>query len=604
MLRRRLAYVSALLAVALTGAIPLGAEAVPDGARAVERYREAFEATQERFAAGVAGARPTRALQPVLDDFEIVGHTDLGATDTNGDVWVHEEAAYVGTWADPCNGLGVKVVDISDPANPTMLGRVAGVPGTSAEDVVVRTVTTASFGGDLLVAGMQRCDYGDPELDDDTFGVEIWDVSNPAAPVRVGGIGIETGGGGVHELDLVDRGADAYVVAATPFSEWFSDPSIPDVSIIDVTDPANPVIVSQWGARQEGLSPGPLYGQGSFGAMFAHSARFSPDGTKVYASYWDLGVVTLDITDPANPTMSSRTMYPADADGDTHSVVPYGNFLLVNDEDFDSRSPATIRFPGGSGVAPEAWYSRSLWRMQGQELAARIVRPRRQGCSPSDYGGLHPEGRIALPKTFVEFLGSTRTACRLRRQELVAQEAGAAAVVHDWISSDTSPQPFDYAPRMRVPVLFTAHETARGMLSAGRARLLAGTPAWGFLRVFDAATGQQVATFDDLPYVRKLRGPVGFWSIHNTEVNGDRGYSAWYSHGVVALDLSLLGAATPADPLMVGQFVPEGGDSKTFLPDGIPVVWGVHARASDDLVFLSDMLSGLWIVRPIGDAAP
>lgn len=600
MLRRRLSVAVTLLVIPLLG-LPSGVGAVPTEERSVQAYRRAFEA-QRRLLTEVSAGRSVRALQPVLDNFELVGHTDLGATDTNGDVWVHEDHAYVGTWAEPCNGLGVKVIDVSNPASPTMIGRAAGVPGTSAEDVVVRSVSTASFTGDLLVAGIQRCDFEDETLDDDMFGVEIWNVTNPAAPVRLGGIGITTGGGGVHELDLVDRGANAYIAAATPGSEWFEDPPISEVSIIDVTDPTAPTIVGQWGAREEGLSPGPFFGQGVFGSMFAHSARFSDDGMTVYASYWDLGVVTLDITDPANPTMTSRTVYPADADGDSHSTVPYGDFLLVNDEDFEPRSPATIRFRGGSGVANESPFARPLWRAPDHTIAARVVRPRGQGCEVSDYAGRHPNGRIAVPRTFFEFLAPPPFDCRQRRQERVALRVGAVAVVHDFISPDTSPQWWSFV-EMPIPVLFTDHATAVGMVRSGRAKLIAGVPAWGFLRVFDAATGEQVATFDDLPNVRTLNHPEGFWSIHNTEVNGDIAYSSWYSHGVVALDLSPLSADPIGDPVLVGQFAPEGGESD-LLPSGVPIMWGVYVRQSDGLVFASDMLTGLWIMRPVGDAAP
>jgi hypothetical protein len=143
------------------------------------------------------------------------------------------------------------------------------------------------------------------------------------------------------------------------------------------------------------------------------------------------------------------------------------------------------------------------------------------------------------------------------------------------------------------------------MVRAGRARLVAQEPSWGFLRVFDANTGEQVASFSDLPYVHDLEGAPGFWSIHNTEVNGDVAYSAWYTHGIVAVDLAPLAAATVGDPVLVGQFVPEGFPAPTpILIDDVPSVWGVFVRASDDLVFASDMAGGLWIVRPEGDAAP
>jgi hypothetical protein len=36
----------------------------------------------------------------------------------------------------------------------------------------------------------------------------------------------------------------------------------------------------------------------------------------------------------------------------------------------------------------------------------------------------------------------------------------------------------------------------------------------------------------------------------------------------------------------------------------MPSVWGVYIRRSDGVLFASDMGSGLWIVKPIGRAAP
>ena len=110
------------------------------------------------------------------------------------------------------------------------------------------------------------------------------------------------------------------------------------------------------------------------------------------------------------------------------------------------------------------------------------------------------------------------------------------AVVHDFVAENTSPQWFD-AAEIDIFVLFTDHETAQGMVEAGHATIKAREPAWGYLRVYDARTGRQVADFDDAPNVRALPVPEGEWSIHNTEVRGDRAYSSWYSNGIVALDL-------------------------------------------------------------------
>jgi len=611
---RRGTNVSSVLALALSVAL-LAIQFAPasaSGARPkhVLRYREAFEDRIAR-AAAVSRASSRAVAQPILDDFTIVGHADLGLTDTNGDVWVHKNHAYVGTWADPCNGLGVKIIDISNPANPVMIGRAAGIPGTSAEDVVVRSISTPTFTGDLLAAGIQRCDFENPALDDDQFGVDLWNVTNPASPQHIGHFGLTNGGGGVHELDLFQRGQNAYVLAATPGSEWFDPVPTGEFRIVDVTNPSAPAQVGVWGARAEGLSPGPFYGQGSFGSMFDHSARASADGTEAYVSYWDLGVLTLDISDVTNPTLVTRTHFPANADGDAHSVVPYSaggrDFLLTNDEDFDARSPAHIRVGRElAGIASESPFAPALFSFP-PYIAAATVRPRAEGCSTSDYAGLRVRGRIAVVKTYFTFFDAPpepEPECRMRKQERIADRLGAAAVVHDFISDATSPQWFDVTD-VAIPVLFTDHATAKTMLRMGRAKLAPREPSWGFLRVFDANTGEQVASFSDLPYVHDLQGPPGAWSIHNTEVNGDVAYSAWYTHGIVALDLAPLAAASIADPVMVGQFVPEGSPTQTeFLVDGVPFMWGVFARPSDDLIFASEMSGGLWIVRPRGDAAP
>jgi hypothetical protein len=165
------------------------------------------------------------------------------------------------------------------------------------------------------------------------------------------------------------------------------------------------------------------------------------------------------------------------------------------------------------------------------------------------------------------------------------------------VAENTSPQWFDFG-EVGIPVLFAYHETASGMVAAGRATLEARKPAWGYLRIYDAKSGKQVAAFDDAANVRKLPTPAGEWSIHNTEIRGDRAYSSWYSNGIVAIDIGEVGKRKP-DLDMVGQFVPDGPSTFPF-----PEVWGVAIRKSDNVIFASDMGSGLWIVKPKGKAKP
>ncbi|MGH3022326.1 MAG: PA domain-containing protein [Gaiellaceae bacterium] len=539
----------------------------------------------------------------ITRNFRVLGHHDLGMTDVNGDVWVHNNFAYVGTWAIPCDGTGVRIVDVADVRNPELIATVPGRDGTDSEDVVVRRVSTPSFSGDLLAVGIQRCDFEDPELDEQEFGFELWNVTDPSDPEKLSEFPVAMGEGGVHELDLFQRGGRVYALLAHPWGEWFHGAG--DFFIVDVTNPRMPVQVAEWGAGDAGLSPGPFWGQGDFGSMFAHSARASADGTKAYVSYWDLGVLTFDISDPGNPELLSRTTYEDWEDGDAHSMTPYENkrgrdLILQNDEDLTARTTSEIFFKkGGRGLAPESAGSTPLWLEPGHRIVARVVMAANQGCAVSDYPA-GTAGKIAVVYTPFPFFDASgdEPLCLQQEQEAAAEAAGAVAVVHDFVSENTSPQWFDFG-EIGIPVLFADHETAQGMVAAGRARLQARKPTWGFLRVYDAQTGEQLAKFDGVRNVRTMPEPPGDWTIHNTEVLGDRAYSSWYSNGIVALDLTPLDKRKPRDPRLVGQFVPPPvGEDLPFTG-----MWGVYVR-SDGVVFGSDLGSGLWIVKPKGRAAP
>ena len=549
--------------------------------------QNALDALNQRARAyGLANhAPPSDPSGAFTDEFEVIGHNALGARDSNGDVWVHGDFAYVGTWGGPCTGRGVKIIDVSDPSAPRVIGAAAARRGTSAEDMVVRSVSTSSFEGDLMIVGIQRCGrQGGPSA---MYGAELWDVTDPHHPSQLGVIDITHGGGGAHELDLIQRGDNVYAALALPFSEWFDPVPVGDVAIFDVTDPSSPVMTAEWGVVDDSQpQPGPFYGMGSFGAAFAHSVRFSVDGMQLYVSYWDRGVITLDVADVEAPVETGATQYPPGQDGDLHSVTPYGQYLLTNDEDFDPRSPAEVRFDGSvQGYATEhPFVEMALWEHPGNEVSGDVVKADNEGCEAGDYPA-EAEDAIVVVQTLFSFFTDPGAACPMWQQENAAEAAGAAMVVHRFDSADTSPQWFDFS-EATIPVMFTDKATADGMVTEGTATVRALEPTWGFLRVFDAATGVQVAQFDDVPNINNLsQAGNGFWSIHNTEVSGSIAYSAWYSNGIVALDLTDIN-----DIQMVGQFV----------PPGFPEVWGVFI-GEDGLIYASDLGSGLWIIEPTFD---
>ncbi len=275
---------------------------------------------------------------------ELVGKNRLDDRGFNADVWVHGNFAYVGQWGFGGGDLtcpsppkaGVKVLNISDPSRPRVVATLQNPARTTAEDIVVFTAIAGPLAGrDIAAVGIQACFSGDPT---NFRGLQLFDVTNPRTPVELAQLDTGFSARGVHELWVTQRTADSRILAllAIPFSEDRDVADRGDLRIVDITDPRAPVEVADWGIRKDlGEPTGSGVGQGSFRARFAHSAYANGDGTRAFLSYWDFGVVILDITNPAAPTFTGRTVFRPKADGDTHSVWLTGDeqHLLTADED-------------------------------------------------------------------------------------------------------------------------------------------------------------------------------------------------------------------------------------------------------------------------------
>ncbi len=283
---------------------------------------------------------------PRVDGFKVFGHSTLGGGGLNADVWAHEKYAYVGVWSGTCPATGVKVADYHNLRHPKLVSVLPNDPGTSAEDVVVRSVHTPDFTGDLAVTGIQVC--GD--LEDPVFrGLAFFDVTDPNHPTELGRWTAPELSVGCHEVDLVQR-TDGQVLAgcANNFAEQINGSD--EIVLVDATDPNDPTTAGGWAVGADlGVDPADNPDNlGCFPASFDHSVRFLDGGMRLYGSYWDFGAVLLDISNPSAPLYLSRAdIAPPDEDGDVHSVVPStdGRTLLVNPEDF---SP--VDCPGEQGL--------------------------------------------------------------------------------------------------------------------------------------------------------------------------------------------------------------------------------------------------------------
>jgi hypothetical protein len=294
-----------------------------------------------RFAAGLGlalslmFATPTAFASPL----DMLGEYDPGSPGFNAMVVGLDGIAYLGSWGGgaSCPALGVREVDVHDPTAPTPIGSLAVYTGTTAEHLAVVRYATAAFSGSVLFAGIQRCSASSGAAS----GLAMWDVTDPSHPTELAFLATGRGSRGVHELTVRQRGDRWLAYLAVANSEASSD-GRGDLRIVDVTDPRQPLELVNWGAQRDaGLAVGsgaqcaPSC-RGSVPQAFLHSVALSADGRTAYLSYWDLGVIVLDVSEPNAPRWLGRFAEPTAAEGNTHSValVHDGKLALVGDETF------------------------------------------------------------------------------------------------------------------------------------------------------------------------------------------------------------------------------------------------------------------------------
>ncbi len=413
---------------------------------------------------------------------QFVGHLDPGGGFAT-DVAVHDEVAYLGTWGRPraCPASGVRMIDVTDPAEPAEIGAIATgaeFSGTSTDSVWVGAIDTPDYDGDLAVVGLRLCDTSERNRRSDRVrGLALYDVTDTEEPTLLGTYDSGHGTQGIHEFDVVTRAdGSVLVAAAAPQSVRHTSGETGDLRIVDITDPATPVELSNWDLRRDGeldevdTMLTQLYDELE---LHTHSATWSDDGAKLWLANWDAGVVLLDTTDPTQPEVVTMFGFDPESVGNAHSVIvdPDAGLLIRNDEDL---------------------------------INADVER------HGAGWGGQR---------------------------------------IYDVSDID-------------APVEVGSFRTERA-----------------------ASNGKGSAKYVD-----------GRYSAHDAQIVDGVEYVAWYSDGLRIVDLS-----DPAAPQEIGSFVPPAyADPNGYwtAPDGnraFAMTWGVDV--ADALIYVSDMHSGLWIVR-------
>src|SRR5918996_3887745 len=495
----------------------LAAAASPVGASADDPLDDRFHGVLD----AAKNAADTSAGSPVplvADNFEVLGHANLGGGVPNGDVWFYDHGgdvgkfAYVGTWSAQCTGQGAKIVDVNDPTRPQWVGFVGARKGSSNEDVVVVRIGER----DVLGIGVQVCGPGGVD------GLALFDVTDPTNPVELSFLPTPTG---VHELDLTVRAnGKALALLATPYSEffdtYFGTSFGGEFRIVDISKPKAPKPLADWGIIadsdlliQGGNDPVSSSFQGLpgfFAATYAHSVRAADAGNTAYVSYWDGGILKFDISNPAAPAYVGRTIYPTGSSGEGHSMTPYEvggtRYILQNDEDFQSLPDVLVTSSATGTQAVEGIqmpWAPGLLTAGGQTVSGG-VHDAGDGCQASDYAG--GAGRIALADTVDPFYfgiipGFPEPPCTIGQQAALASAAGATAFVSNLDSPDDA---YVLSPgldrkgfgALTIPVFQIAEiddiaDAIRATPAADTMTITAVRPSWGYLRIFLESAGSE-----------------------------------------------------------------------------------------------------------------
>ncbi|MEO8193190.1 MAG: PA domain-containing protein [Gemmatimonadales bacterium] len=336
----------------------------------------------------------------------LVGQSTLGGAGLNGDVAIVGTTAVVGAGLMPaagvhahlynpypCPAVAIKLVDLSRPKTPIVVGTIPVPPGVAAHGVAARRVRTPSFTGDLLAVALQVCGAPGSTLE---RGVAYYDISRPSAPVFLGRYQADADvayadsipacgeppaksgdrcASSQHSVSLIQR-ADGRVFSLS-LEPGASAGKLPsgDLRVVDVTDPRKP--------KQVGAFPPPgtsifsTNGCRPFSA--GHGAGFSRDGMRGLLAFYDGGLFVLDLNGSGAATQVGQFKYPTDRqfEGSAAYVasarVNGRDLALISEADFIGPK-TTLEVEGAPAVAGSKFGCEAIFTLYDPQKRAQLYR--------------------------------------------------------------------------------------------------------------------------------------------------------------------------------------------------------------------------------------
>jgi len=224
------------------------------------------------------GAEPSESLS-ALGEASVDGAAETVAGDDGGTAYVSTDAGFVS-------------VDVSDPADPTVLA--------TREDTGVTGIK------DVKVAGNRLIVQGPASGTGSTNGFGLYDVSDPSAPERLAFVETEYG---IHNAFLTEE--IAYII----------DNGAAEMAMFDITDD-DPTEVGRWGLDD---------------ASILHDLWVQDD--VAYLNFWDDGTTIVDVSDPANASLTGTVRAGSDKKPNNDHYVMVNedaSLLAIGKEQFSS----------------------------------------------------------------------------------------------------------------------------------------------------------------------------------------------------------------------------------------------------------------------------
>ena len=586
----------------LAGAVVALAFAVPAGAHHPDHADDGVVDGQH---GGTGGHLPASS-----HNVELVGKLRVAnaAPGWIADVASHGNYAYLTQFSPGCaddTRGGVYVIDISTPSAPREAGFITSPAGSfPGEGAHVVHLETASFTGDLLAVNQETC------TTTGRGGFSLYDVTNPLAPTTLvesfgdPSPGFQGGPNRYHSVFVWQTAGKAYLVGSDD-----EEQGTRDVDIYDISNPRAPVMVAE-----TGLPSWPSAVVNAFGARsFNHDMVVEKIGNTwtMLSSYWDAGYVKLNVNDPANPRFMGDSDFSSPdpefpefevAEGNAHYAEfdRRGQFIIGTDEDFSPfRTELRILTGPNVGSFPAAEGSAS------RRIDSLPDKAMNDGTTYLGFGCVTPETPPATedgdPNTeeIAVFQRGGPTACAaFQTKANTAQTLGydGFIVFNDAARGNSL---VTMAVTSSLPGIFVGHSTGQKLFGGTvpavgtqgeQARASSRFDGWGYIHLFDAASLREIDTYA-VPETKLEQNASGAGTMSVHEVTFDRNdnlaYLSWYDAGFRVVRYG------PGGMEEVGHFIDQGGND----------FWGVQLtsnRRGQDLVLASDRDSGLYIFRYTG----